>query len=561
MKKRLFIGMIAVAGLLLTTSCLNEVIEVQKGDEAQVTFTLGIENEMGTRAISDGTSVDKLVYALFDGTGNRVDGFAKVEKTVTFPVTETIALVKGKTYQLVFWAQDSDCSAYTVSDDMKVTVDYTGVNNDETRDAFFKSETFTVTGDATINVVLKRPFAQLNLGVYNDDYESAVALGNKVINSKAVIKKAATGINLLDGTVTGEAEVTYDFSAIPAEKLLVDLNNDGVKEEYTYLSMSYILPNDATTGSAKTTLESLSFTLQAEDNSELVVSEGLTNVPVQRNWRTNIIGKIFSSNVTFNISIDPIYEGDYNGVLITGQDAFMAAIADINAAGEDATITLAADVSWATGNAGGGANTMFSNAGTTITVEGNGHKLTATGAGGIKNAANVVFNNVVFIDETAYLAENGEVAWEFCYLEYEVGNYTFNNCTFNNSVMFAGASTTVNNCTFKGISTNLPNQSNEYCAWVYNGTASFTNCYFSNGYRGLKICDFYTGSDVTNATVDNCTFENLSKKPGVAIDNRQGEMSVTISNSTFTNVQPGDQGLYIYETDNVVPTLVNNTVN
>lgn len=57
MNKKLFLGMFAAAGMLLATSCSNDELDVvQSGDEAQVTFSLGLEGGIATRAISDGLS-------------------------------------------------------------------------------------------------------------------------------------------------------------------------------------------------------------------------------------------------------------------------------------------------------------------------------------------------------------------------------------------------------------------------------------------------------------------------------------------------------------------------
>ena len=36
------------------------------------------------------------------------------------------------------------------------------------------------------------------------------------------------------------------------------------------------------------------------------------NVPYQRNWRTNIIGNLFTEKVVANVLIVPIYEDDHN---------------------------------------------------------------------------------------------------------------------------------------------------------------------------------------------------------------------------------------------------------
>ena len=66
MNKKIFLGLFAATGMLLATSCSQDELEVpQSGNEAQVTFTLGLEGGHATRAISDGSGVDKLVYAVY----------------------------------------------------------------------------------------------------------------------------------------------------------------------------------------------------------------------------------------------------------------------------------------------------------------------------------------------------------------------------------------------------------------------------------------------------------------------------------------------------------------
>ena len=332
MKKKIFSGIIAAAGLLLATSCSNDNLDVVKtGDEVQVTFSLAADSGIATRAISDGKSADMLYYAIYNGEKKLITTISPstnglFTKSGAFPNGSkkdevTITLTKGQEYTAVFWAQDSECNAYTVTaepDGLKVAVNYEGDNNDETRDAFFKAETFNVTGNAKIDVELKRPFAQINVGVTEADWNAAVAAGINISESKVVIKNAATSINLLTGEVGDETTaVTYDFDTIPAknnEVLAVDANNDGTigeDENYKYLSMSYILTdNDA----GKTTLEpdGLQFTFRPASGVDIVFDQGLQSVPVQRNWRTNILGKILTGNIQFNIVIDEIYENDSN---------------------------------------------------------------------------------------------------------------------------------------------------------------------------------------------------------------------------------------------------------
>ena len=324
MTKKIFSAMFVAVSMLLATSCTSdEFTTTQSGDEATVSFSLGLEGGIDTRAISDGSGADVLQYAVFDQTGNRISTIAKVSKTgVSFPTREEITLAKGQTYKIAFWAQDADCQAYTVSDDMNVAINYAGVNNDETRDAFFKSIEFTVTGSTSIDVVLKRPFAQINVGVYESDWNAAVASGIEIANSVAYIKNAATSIDLLTGKVgeeTTDVAVEYTAAAIPTESLMVDLDKDGTKEAYKWLSMSYILVADHGTtanaegmfGAAATTLNDLGFSFVPTNGNAITFAQGLKSVPVQRNWRTNIIGKLLTGDITFNIDVDPIYDGEY----------------------------------------------------------------------------------------------------------------------------------------------------------------------------------------------------------------------------------------------------------
>ena len=331
--------MFVAAGMLLATSCSKDELETaSSGNEAQVTFSLGLEGHIATRAISDGKSADKLVYAVFNENGERISTFQKEEISTSFPATVTLTLAKGQTYKVAFWAQDADCSAYDVDDNMNVKVSYeNATNNDETRDAFFKTtEAFTVTGSTSMDVVLKRPFAQINVGVEQTDWTAAVASGVTIQNSSVIIQNAATKINLVTGAVSEPTKVTYSLATIPVEDLKVDVNGDkniGDGEIYKWLSMSYILVDDEseTEGgqdAGKATLEGLKFTFQPENGNEITLEDGLNSVPVQRNWRTNILGKLLTGDITFNISIDEMYEGDYNHVVVSSAQQLTEALAD-----------------------------------------------------------------------------------------------------------------------------------------------------------------------------------------------------------------------------------------
>lgn len=503
MNKKLFLGMFAAAGMLLATSCSNDELDVvQSGNEAQVTFSLAAEGGIATRAISDGTGAKKLVYAVYNANGELIKTIANTDvngqivdnSAFDNGLTEnvTITLAKGQQYTVAFWAQNPNCTAYTTTDLKNVTIDYAGLNNDETRDAFFKAETFTVTGNTEIDVVLKRPFAQINVGVYQTDWDAAVASEIEIEKSKVTIEKAATSINLLTGEVEGEETVEYGFATIPTqfttpETLDVDLDKDGTKEKYVYLSMSYILANDATTGYAKATLEDLDFTFAPKSGNNINFSEGLNAVPVQRNWRTNIIGKILTGDVTFNITIDPIYDGEYNNgeaqpVNING--VYYATIQDaVNNVKDGEVIKVATGTYTEVVKVTGGKNFTLEAAGPNVVIAALDHQSNATPStvkvkgitfdnsvttagwftGTAPNIApcvgawggNLTFEDCVFIVAGTSGKETGVMTWWTT--ENNVMSLSFNNCTFEGKDDHANAramqiygyvNMEVNNCSF-----------------------------------------------------------------------------------------------------------------
>ena len=319
MKRKLLFVMFAAIGMMLATSCSNDEQVVQSGNEVRVTFSLGLENAMDARTISDGSGINQLFYAIFKG--EELIANSENEEVDDFPHNTPITLLKGEEYTAVFWAWNKDCKAYSISEEKKsISIDYTNaLNNDETRDAFFKSVAFTVTDNTTIDVVLKRAFAQFNVGITTEEWNTAKEQGKEIAKSKVEIKQAATILNLIDGSVESPKDITFETNDIPKDNLKVDVDCDGEAETFKYLSMCYFLANDTEDGASKTILEDLKITLFSANNEVIAtLEEGLENTPVQRNHRTNIIsspegtgGGILTGNITVNVSLDPLYDGEH----------------------------------------------------------------------------------------------------------------------------------------------------------------------------------------------------------------------------------------------------------
>lgn len=556
MNKKLFLGMFAAAGMLFATSCSNDEMDVvQSGNEAQVTFSLAAEGGIATRAISDGTGAKKLVYAVYNASGELIETIANTDvngqivdnSAFDNGLTEnvTITLAKGQQYTVAFWAQNPNCTAYTTTDLKNVTIDYAGLNNDETRDAFFKAETFTVTGNTEIDVVLKRPFAQINVGVYQTDWDAAKASGIEIEKSKVTIENAATSINLLTGEVGGEQTVEYGFDIIPAqfatpETLDVDLDKDGTKENYVYLSMSYILANDETTGYAKTALEDLDFTFAPISGNNINFSEGLNAVPVQRNWRTNIIGKILTGDVTFNITIDSIYDGEYNNgeaqpVNING--VYYATIQDaVNNVKDGDVIKVATGTYTEVVKVASGKNFTLEAAGPNVVIAALDHQ--SNGTPSTVKVKGITFDNSItlagWFTGTAPNIAPCVGAWG--------GNLTFEDCTF----IVAGTSGRET-----GVMTWWTTKNNVM-------SLSFNNCTFEgqNDHANARAMQIY---GYVNMEVSNCTF-NTNKDYTLKYVANEGNIA-TFSNNIVNNSENFvELGSSAYPGSNYTANIINNTL-
>ena len=104
------------------------------------------------------------------------------------------------------------------------------------------------------------------------------------------VTNVPTTLNFVDGTTSGQTDVTFAANAIPTESLVVS------GKSYTHLSMNYLL-----IGADKTTSNfEFEFTDRATTSTRT-----FSNVPIQRNYRTNIIGSILTQNLDFDIEVDP----------------------------------------------------------------------------------------------------------------------------------------------------------------------------------------------------------------------------------------------------------------
>lgn len=343
---------LAVAALtLLAVSCNKEqVTEVPDGQTVDVTFTAALPGEMATKAIGDGQTAKTLYVSVYenDDAKTKLD----LDKTATFTDLKTqvtFSLVKGKTYNFVFWAQAAEGAPYDVTDLKNIKISYEGAEaNDEKRDAFYATrKELKVNGALTETIKLYRPFAQVNFGTA--DYDAAVAAGVKPVKSVFTATDVATVFDTFEAEGKEAKDVvSFTESALPGETLVTKAG------DYKWMTMNYILPM------GKQDAKHISnVTAEFIPETGITVKASSPQTPVQNNYRTNILGNLLTSQVIFNIEIVPIFnepdndvdivnvknEASLRALFATGGEATLAADLDLGetvsvAAGKEVTLDL-----------------------------------------------------------------------------------------------------------------------------------------------------------------------------------------------------------------------------
>ena len=320
----------AAALTLLAVGCNKEqVTEVPDGQMVDVTFTAALPGEMATKALGDGQTAKTLYVSVYENDDAKTK-LASLDKTADFADLKTqvtFSLVKGKTYNFVFWAQ-AEGAPYDITDLKNIKVkNYTTGANDEKRDAFYATrKELKVNGALTETVKLYRPFAQVNFATA--DYADAKKAGFNPAVSSFTASEAATTFDTFAEEGKDKVEVALTETEIPADVLKT---LDG--ETYTRLAMNYLIPVGKQGESHNIDVAA---TFKANNGEAVTVSA--PNAPVQNNHRTNILGNLLTSQVIFNVEIVPIFNEPDNDIdLVNIKDE--ASLRALFATGGEATLT------------------------------------------------------------------------------------------------------------------------------------------------------------------------------------------------------------------------------
>ena len=342
---------IAAATLLLLTSCQRDELQGGSISGEEVSVSISAVMPDGGSAVVKSNTVPgngsfanrciMQIYYLPDRESGSADPIPYGDR-VTVAVSGMKALfpdqrlVSGHDYRFVFWADHvtDNSSAEALAQDLHYdteefpivsfkeeedgTLSYS--SNDDTRDAFFAADVRNISGPSSLSFDLKRPFGQLNIittdwGAIPDDVVEQLRPSNVRLDFKSL----PNSIDLVSGDVTGDVDIISEV----VEVSQVPLNGDSKQ-----LSFDYIFAKDG----EQTVLADFTMNFLLDDGTDVTVTDPytFTNIPVQRNYQTNVSGNLLTDRTGIDVEVVP----DFNEPDMDKDAELMKLLAAIENGGE-----------------------------------------------------------------------------------------------------------------------------------------------------------------------------------------------------------------------------------
>ena len=506
------------------------------------------------------------------------------------PVTFDLRLVPNRDYQFVVFADFvPEGSTATVEGETLVghntklglhhiingTLQNIEINgdaiNDESTDAYFYSDVIRVENSNAKSIVLKRPYGKVRV-IATDLHELNLNVEPASVVVAYTAKHPQT-FNAVTGEIGATENVEYTLSAnynqgVCKESLaghyynagydeykeenLFENANDEVRHKYMTLFTDYILAEDEQAA--------IHFTMTVKDGEETIkTTEFNTDIPVERNHLTTIIGNVLTTATEINVTIDDNFEG-YHDVNMAEIETAADLAAALTADEENIYVILGNDIDLPisslgqqTGGSGeyklGGENTK------NITIDLNGFKLNITttywSSIGAKN------------DDARILIQNGTMTssqatgtWNSYDVTFANCNYAIENVVFEKAIAFTNANKVVElkNVTIK--------ESHDYYAmWISakGQTVNIDGLTIESAGRGIKIDEQYIDAPAkVTLNINNAKF-TTEKKAAILVKSVAGA-DINASNLDITNVkQDAEFAVWVDEDSEAYANMVSVT--
>lgn len=305
--KKCFLLMAGIILLVFAACQSDELANGGRNGEVAASFSVqlpGNGNNAVTRAATadDGTSVNRCIMEIYlnDELYSRQIGAIQPDGlTAGFDVR----LVTSQTYKFVFWADHVESVEgdaiktdlhYNTADLRNISMqgDYNGSGKDDTRDAFFASLEKLVTNAFSESVELTRPFGQLNIktedlaSIPDNQKEEFVP-----VTAGLSFKNLYTGFNAATGDLLGEPTAV----AYKAASAVADANGN--------LTVDYLFAPNTAGGQH---LVNMTLAVYNAAGGQ-ITTKALNNIPVQRNYKTNVTGNLLTVDGKVNVMVTPAF--------------------------------------------------------------------------------------------------------------------------------------------------------------------------------------------------------------------------------------------------------------
>lgn len=355
--KKLFFALAFIAAAL--TSCMTE--QTLKYDDANsVNVSIGVEAPELNDTRSDETDMNsglgaidnfsddewaqydlRYIFEVYDVT----PGYKNLDKPIKERMVKTydkyestsfdLRLIPNRKYKFVVWAdfveQGSDEDLNYNTANLK---NITRIGNvspmEEAQDAYFIQKSILVEGELKESFVLTRPFGKIRV-VATDINEVNLDSTPSRIAIKFYNHETFTSLNALTGKAETETkEVTYNYTIERGKPYTAGY--DAMSSNQT-LFADYIFSKTGNDGA-----QEVNFTMSIFDQNDRVIREHdfNTQIPLERNYLTTIIGNLLTTETEFEIFIDDNFEGEY----LYNPEAKQLATPEVNTAVDGNVVTL-----------------------------------------------------------------------------------------------------------------------------------------------------------------------------------------------------------------------------
>ena len=430
-------SLILAFAILSFSACSNDdYLQQTMGENVSVTFRPTLNGELSTRSIGDATGIDRLTVAVYEGSQTLSKKFSFSEDwDIVQRNGITLTLIEGHSYKILFWAEDEDNSAYSLTDDGRITVDYNNYINGgfakmEELDAFCGTSSVTI-GALKVEdkgeIKLSRPLAQVN---FADNATKPISGAHKAI---VTYHGLPTSFNPFTGEIEmSENDINFTFEGFPeAETLFVNVN--GSNNEYYYISSNYVFaaPQSGTTATIKATLD-----LQNVDGTSIKEVE-LDGITIEQNKKTNILGSIVQQPETWSVwngtipTSSTITTDDQNRYIIDEADdvAWLSVKENAQSLALNSTFVMTTDVDM---NNGSGLAVIQLPSGSTL--DGDGHTIKGLQLGNalLGDVTDITVKNLT-IEETTVANTSADVTHIGVLVNTLKGSNTFSNIHIKSS--------------------------------------------------------------------------------------------------------------------------------